>query len=457
MRSFGLVLSCVALGSAVAYATGCSSSSSGNGGGGGGGGGTPPHALGAILVGESHAPGSVTSTPTVTAAFLPDASMVPQTCSTQVAGCTLTTTPVCGAMGCGSGATCTFDASCQPTCQPACTLACGAGQQCYFASPNQPACRTTETFDAGALVFVGTTTPITLFPPYTYQGTAGIPPFTPATQIQVQASGASGAGFDAFMATTNATSLMKTNPPINQLPSATVFGLGALPIGWIPGSDTVTVSVAGAGGVVTCAAEDSSGQFQIPRAAIQAAQGAMGGSALSIAVTREHDDWNKSASTHGTLSTATVQPVGWVEISTVSSEAATIQGCPVTSETMCPDGCFDTSTDPLHCGSCTIICGSGQSCVSGQCTTGTTTDTCTTCETSADAATCAGVYATCTEDANCTSYGTCVQACTAGDTTCLDNCETEYPTGSSEFSSYEACICQTACTTQCATECAATP
>lgn len=455
MRSFGLLISFVALGSAVVGAAGCSSSSgSGGGSDGGGGGNAPPHALGAILVGESHAPGSPISTPVVSATFLPDASMVPQTCTTQVAGCTLHTTPVCGAMGCGSGSTCAFDASCQPTCQPACTLACGMGQECYFASPGQPACRTTESFDAGALVFVGTTSPITLFPPYTYPGMTGVPLFTPAGQIQVQASGATGAGFDMFTATTSATSLVKTNPPLDQIAKTAVFGLGALPVGWIPGSDTVTVSVAGAAGVVTCAADDSSGNFQIPRAAIQAAQGATGGSSLAIAVTREHDDWNKNVSTHGTLSTATVQPIGWVEISTVSSEAATIQGCTDPAQTMCPDGCFDTSSDALHCGSCTVICGSGQACVSGQCTTGSGTTDCTTCETTADSSTCASSYDACTADANCTSYGTCAAACAAGDTTCLGNCETEYPTGSSEFASYKVCICETACTSQCSTQCA---
>jgi len=456
MRRFGLLLSSLALGSAVAYATGCSSSSSSPSGSGNspdGGATTPPHALGAVLLGESHAPGSAISTPVVTAGFLPDATMVPQSCTTQVAGCTLTTTPKCGAMGCGAGSTCNWDASCQPTCQPVCSMECGAGMQCYFASPNQPACRTTETFDAGALVFVGTTSPITLFPPYSYQGSAGVAPFAPGASIQVQGSGATAAGFNAFNATTTGTTLVKTNPPLDQIPKTVVFGLGALPIGWEPGSDTVTITVASAAGVVSCAADDSSGGFQIPRAAIAAAQGAAGGSSLSIAVTREHDDWNKAVNTHGTLSTATVQPVGWVELSTVSSEAATLQGCTIATETMCPDGCFDTNSDPLHCGSCTVICGSGQSCVSGQCTTGTTS-TCTTCQDTADTGTCAGVFATCTGDTNCTSYGTCAGACAAGDTTCLSTCESEYPTGYPEFMTYRACICQTACPSQCATECA---
>lgn len=454
MRRFGLLISCLALGSAVAYVAGCSSSSSqGSGNGPDGGSSTPPHALGAILLGESHAPGSAVSTPLVTASFLPDASMVPQSCSTQVAGCTLITTPLCGAMGCGSGSTCVWDTSCQPTCQPTCSLACGTGMECYFASPGQPACRTQETFDAGALVFVGTTSPITLFPPYTYQGATGVPPFSAGGSLQVQGSGATGAGFDAFTASTSGTTLVKTTPPLNQIPASTVFGLGPLPVGWVPGSDTVTVTVAGAAGVVSCAADDSSGSFQVPRAAIAAAQGTAGGSTLAIAVTRERDAWDKSVSTHGTLSTATVQPVGWVELSTVSSEVATVQGCTIATQTMCPDGCFDTSSDPLHCGSCTVICGSGQSCVSGQCTTGDPTD-CATCQETADTGTCAGVYASCTDDTNCTSYGTCAAACTAGDTSCLSTCQSEYPTGYTEFASYEACICQTACASPCATECA---
>jgi hypothetical protein len=451
MRSFGLLLSCVALGSAVAYATGCSSSSSG--GGGGSGGGTPAHALGAVLVGEAHAPGGVTSTPEVTAAFIPDSSLVPQACTTQVAGCAVTAIPKCGTLGCGSSATCGWDASCQPTCQPLCTLTCGTGQECYFASPGAPACRTTESFDAGALVFVGTTSPITLFPPYSYMGATGAPPFSPAAQIQVQASGASGAGFDSFTATTTATAFMKTSPPLNTIPAATVFGLGALPIGWVPGSDTVTITVQGASATVVCPAQDSSGQFQVPRAAIQAAQGTTGGSSLTIAVTREHDDWNQNASTHGTLTTATVQPVGWVELSTVSSEGFAFDGCPDPTQTLCPDGCYDLSDDTLHCGSCTVICSSSQVCSNGQCTTGTSTTDCTTCETQADTGTCASAYTACIGDTNCSSAEACVGTC-AGDATCLSNCQAEYPTGYSEFMSFDACICETACTSQCATECA---
>jgi hypothetical protein len=191
----------------------------------------------------------------------------------------------------------------------------------------------------------------------------------PGAQIQVQASGASGAGFDKFTGTTSGTTTVTTNPPLDQIAKAVVFGLGTIPVGWVAGSDTVTVTVSGTGGVVTCPANDASGQFEVPRAAVTAALGT-GSSTLSLAVTRERDTWNKSATTHGTLTGATVQPVGWIEMSTLSTEAVTIQGCADPNQTMCPDGCFDTTSDPLHCGSCTVICGSGQACLTGQCTTG---------------------------------------------------------------------------------------
>ena len=443
---------CLALGLTAAYASGCGSSSGGPGGGNGSA--IPPHAVGVILLGESHASGSLISTPVVSAGFAPDSTAIPAVCTTQVAGCTVSAAPHCGTMGCGPGATCGWDTSCQPTCQLACTLSCGTGQECYFPSPGQTACRTKESFDAGALVFVGTATPITLFPPYAYQGSIGGAPFMAGAEIQVQASGASGAGFDKFSGSTSATARVTTNPPLSQIAKSTVFGLGALPIGWIPGSDTVTVMVAGAGAIVTCPADDTSGQFEVPRAAIAAAQGVTGGSTLSLAVTREHDSWNKSASTHGTLTTATVQPVGWVELSTLSTETATVQGCVDAGQTLCPDGCFDTSSDPLHCGSCTVVCGSGEACFSGQCSTGVSTTSCTACETQAEQGGCATAYTTCAGDMACTSYGACAQACAAGDTSCTGSCASQYPAGYSEFTSLKSCVCSTACSSACASVCA---
>ncbi len=456
LRFFSLSIPMIALGLATSAAIGCSSSSSslgggGNGDDGGGGGNEPPHALGAIVLGETHAPTGGTSTPVVTAGFTPDSTALPKSCSTQVAGCTVVTTPTCGT-GCGSGEVCGWDDSCNPTCQQACTLDCGANQECYFVSPGQTACRATQTFDAGALAFAGTTTPITLFPPYEYMATGMGAPFLAGAQLEVQASGASGAGFDKFDEKFTATTFLQTNPPISQLTAATVFGEGTVPIAWNPGNDAIVVTLSGAGGTVTCEAQDSSGSFAVPRDAVNAAVGKGGGSALSLTVTRERDEWHKDKGAHGTLVGENVRPNAWLELTTLSSESAVFQGCQNTSETMCPDGCFDLNTDPLHCGSCSTVCTGGQTCAAGKCTTGTTTD-CTSCETQADSSTCTTAYDSCEADSNCTSYASCDSGC-SGDPTCLSNCQSQYPTGYSEYANYKTCICQVACVSQCAAQCA---
>ena len=131
-RFFSVSLPCLAL-TLAAYGSGCggSNNSVGSGGGGGddggpgqGGGTTIPHALGTVLLGESHAPSGGTSSPVVSAAFVPDVSQLPQSCSTQIGGCTFVTTPQCGTGNtCGAEETCAWDSACNATCKPACTLA----------------------------------------------------------------------------------------------------------------------------------------------------------------------------------------------------------------------------------------------------------------------------------------------------------------------------------------------
>ena len=170
-------------------------------------------------------------------------------------------------------------------------------------------------------------------------------------------------------------------------------------------------------------------------------------------MTRARDEWHKDRTTHGSMTTATVQHAGWLELTTESSESASFQGCAGAGETMCPDGCFDTQSDQYHCGSCTVVCGANQACIAGQCSGGTTTD-CTTCEQSAQTGVCASQTSTCETDSQCNSYATCSQACTAGNTTCLSTCESEHPTGYSDYLSYKDCVCFTACPTQCASACA---
>ncbi|HEY3816977.1 MAG TPA: hypothetical protein VGL81_07400 [Polyangiaceae bacterium] len=464
-RLFTLSLSCLAL-TLVAYGSGCGGSKPALGGGGGGGGGgddgggggtSTPHALGIVALGESHAPSSGTSTPSVLASFVPDASVVAQTCAKQIAGCSFVSAPQCGGSGssCGEGETCTWDSACNPTCTATCSMQCGTGQECYFASPNQPECRQIQTFDAGALSLAGAgmATPITLFPPYAYQSTAQDAPYLEGKSIEVQASGGAGAGFDKFDETFTATTLLQTD--LASL-SSTLSGPGSIALTWAAGSDSINVIVTGAGGAATCTATDSSGAFPVPSAVVTAALG--DSTELSVTVTRERDQWFKNQTTHGTLSTATVQPVGWLELTTTSSESRSFEVTPAAQcdgpgDVMCPDGCFDTQTDQYHCGSCTTVCSATESCVDGECT-GTTSTDCTTCQNTADSGTCSASFSTCEADTQCSTYGSCYAACASGDTTCQSDCEVEYPSGYTDFLNYKDCICFTACPSECATACA---
>ena len=464
------------------------------------------HALGTITLGEAHAPNGGSSTPLVYATFIPDASG-DTGCASSVSGCTFIAPASCGtgSTACSAKQVCTYDAQCNAACTDACTAQCPAGQECYFPSPGQPGCRQIESFDAGALAFAGTTTPITLFPPYSYQATTSGSPFLAGASIEVQASGATGAGFDKFDEKLTATTFLQTSPPLNQTALTTVFDGSTVPISWAPGQDTVNITVSGAGGSATCVASDGSGHYDLPHAVIQAAIGNGGPSYVSISVSRVHQDVYKNLTTHGTLLTATVQPTAWLALSTSSTETATFQGCtsatqtlcndgckstqtdsqncgtcgnvcptgqycetgacacPSASETACPDGCFALSSSPTHCGSCNNVCGSGVACVNGSCNGGGNPvdagsavdagDGCDACVTQANSGTCASQNQACTNDSTCVSLTNCLQACAATDTTCLDNCSTEYSAGETDYDNWATCICSTACTTACATEC----
>src|SRR5262249_26297785 len=146
---------------------------------------------------------------------------------------------------CQTDEVCTLDEACKPTCRKPCTMECGTGEECYFATPTAQACRKVESFDAGALAFAGTTTPITLYPPYSFVGETSGAPFLAGAQIEVQGSGATVAGFDKFDETFHATTFLQTVPALDKLPLSQVWGAGDIPIGWLPGSDDVVISVSG--------------------------------------------------------------------------------------------------------------------------------------------------------------------------------------------------------------------
>jgi hypothetical protein len=429
----------------------------------------PPHALGSIVLGESHPSSGGQSTPFVSASFLPDSSALKK-CVSSIGNCSITAAPKCtsatGATGCQAGEICSVDKNCTPSCTKACTKACDAGQVCALDPAGNPSCKPIESFDAGPIAFSGTTTPITLFPPYSYEPKTSGAPFLAGAQLEVQASGSANAGFAGFDEKFTATTFLQTSPQLSQLDRGTVFGTGSVPIGWVPGSDSITITASGGGGSASCSADDTSGKFDLPREVIQAVLGTASGSYLTITVSRQRLETKKDKQTKGTLSTATVQPVGWLNLTTTSTESAEFQGCPLANETACGQDCANLSTSFNHCGSCDVMCEVGQECLNGKCygggpppppqPDGGTSQACTTCETSAIGTTgaCHTQAAACQADTQCTSYRSCMQACQPTDTTCQTNCQTQYPNGTNEFSALATCICGTACASPCATECA---
>ncbi|MFY0537440.1 hypothetical protein [Nannocystis pusilla] len=135
-------------------------------------------------------------------------------------------------------------------------------------APNTPGCKKIESFDAGALTFLGTPIPITLFPPYAFMSDDNASPFAPGGTATVQASGASNAGFAAFEKEFTGTQFIQTSPKLDALDFAEVFGDGPLPVRWNAGDGEVTITATVtssnfAVGTITCKADDPSGKFDI--------------------------------------------------------------------------------------------------------------------------------------------------------------------------------------------------
>src|SRR5688500_946121 len=160
------------------------------------------HALGTIVLAETHAVGTSDALAVLNATFIPDASITPQSCGMDIDGCTVTVPLDCMPTVCTADQVCAWDDNCMPTCQAACNLACAADEVCYFPFPDAPACRKVEAFDAGRLDFTGTLEPIELYPPYALPPDIPGPLALPEHEITVTGSGATQAGFAAFEAVT---------------------------------------------------------------------------------------------------------------------------------------------------------------------------------------------------------------------------------------------------------------
>jgi hypothetical protein len=334
-----------------------------------------PHALGTIVLGESHASGEVSARPIVSVTFVPDAaSSKPET--RNVAGCELLPS------GSATGA--------------------------------PPGGSTKAGFDAGAITISGAisgaTTPITLLPPYAYEGDARGAPFSAGAKLEVQAAGAANAGFERFHETFTATTLVQTSPPLAKLPRTSVFGTDALPIAWVAGAHDLWITVSGEGGSLRCKADDAKGRFEIPREVVKTALGKA--TTLSLAVARERLALTKGHKTKGKLEGATVRPVGWLALSTTSIETASFQ------------------------------------CSGAECT-GDSTTVCQDCRTTM----CKTEFDACTADATCPFLRTCLDGCT--DAACRGACFLKWPEPSakSKNGALYKCQCVVKCAAQCTTEC----
>lgn len=351
------------------------------------------HALGVIVLGETHASGASTAHGIVSVSFMPDAATV-RSCTRVIAGCELTLLPKCST-ACGTGEVCAMDASCTPKCQPT-------------AAPAKE-----SSFDGGPIAIAGATTPLTLYPPYASASPADGAPFLAGAQLRVQGSGALAAGFEKFEETFTATQFLQASPPLAQLPRSTVWSEASLPVTWAPGKDAVSVTVAGAGGSLRCKADDAKGRFDVPREVIKTALGPAPANNLTLTLARERIEIKKGHKTKGQLPNVSIQPVGWLSLGTTSVESASFQ---------CTDDECTGTVPPTSCQNCRT----------------------SLCKTEFDA---------CTADATCPMLRTCLDACS--DSSCRNACFAKWPdpVAKTKNGALYKCQCVITCTTECAADC----
>ena len=292
------------------------------------------------------------------AAFLPDADAVvdPRACAEEVAGCFVARPPECDA--CDIDEYCGYDDGCAPSCLPLCNASCADDEVCWFPSPGHADCRPIEDFDAGILAFANTAIPITIVPPYSWSGDATGSPFLSGSTLTVQASGAATNGFDAFEHDFTATSLLQTT--IDDIALSEAYGDGPVPVRWVAGGDELEITLTavdldGVTGTIVCPGDDATGALDVPRMAIDAAIDGGTLSSLSVAVRRSRTEQFEGVGTKGMLTGQTIQPDGWVVLTTWSVEQHTVEGCGY-GETVCNDECVDVLWDAANCGGCDMPC-----------------------------------------------------------------------------------------------------
>lgn len=427
----------------------------------------PPHSLGTIVLGEAHGAGTSKSTPIVSATFIPDA-ILGKTCKKKLTDtCEIQEVPKCtkvtsSSTGCNSNELCTFDTSCKAVCKAVavCETSCEKDEVCKSTSSSGTStageCVKVGSFDAGPLAFSGTTTSITMFPPYAFEGTGSGAPFLGGAELHVQASGATAAGFEKFDEKFTATTFLQTTPSLSKITRDKVFGTGALPIAWAPADDTILITVSGAGGSATCKVKDSLGKFDVPRSVVKAAQGdgtsgTSASTSLSISVARQRKEVKKDKRAKTSLDFLNVKPDGWLELVTLSTESASFQGCS-SGQDICGDACTDVTYDSKNCGACGNTCSAGQSCYNGACSGGSSSGssgggtTCTSCRSNAKVGSCSTYNSACQANFDCSDLAYCATNCTTA--SCISSCESQYPAGVTKWSPLKSCLssyCSSSC------------
>jgi hypothetical protein len=391
-----------------------------------------PSAQGRVELAQTHGANAGTTMSTMTAGFVPDADGpgAPGTCSELVLGCAIERTPRCAA-GCAPDEECAYDGACAP------------------------ACRRPARFDAGAITFAGTTQPITVPPPYTPAPLEG-PIFADGGELRVSAAGATVAGYAGFDETLTATTSLAADPPLAEQIGDDVFTGRDLDARWIAGNDTAELVATvyaddGEAIAIACPGDDDAGAGTLPRGAIDAALAGRTLDRLTFGVRRSRTRAVYPIDTLGTVEGQTVQPRGWLDLTTSSTEHVVVNGC-ADGEDRCEDGCTVLASDPAHCGSCDHACEPGDGCQDSACYGQAS------CHACADAASqpgqaCAAASDACAADAQCAALRACVATCT-GSQSC-GQCLNDNPDGLALWGAWMQCQCDAGgCAAVCAGYCA---
>lgn len=353
----------------------------------------PPHALGIIQLSTTHAAGATSSTPFVSAGFIPDSTKAPDNkCGKEVDGCTILAKPDCGGVdggynpsGCETDEVCVLDENCDSVCEkvPSCTTTCTEDQVCTLVGTKSK-CVDKVDFNAGTITLSGDGMSKTtiLRPPYTSKPSTGDDsPFVPGESIKIVASGAAEVGIEKFEDTFTATTFIEPKPALNkQLEQELVFeSTSPIPITWKGGEDQVQIMLSGNKGTAVCKADDASGEFEVSRKVLKAVFVDDGTSystpSVSVTLSRTRTELRKDKKTVGELPTGELPPVAFVRLTTTSTETYTAQGCPSGQKMCTPAGggtgvCTSVLTDRYNCGDCNVVCASSPTykyCYSGVC------------------------------------------------------------------------------------------